>query len=365
MAIREGRWDCTTCGTKGIRGSSRKCDNCGSSRPADVKFYLLEDEPEITDAQQVAEAEAGADWYCEHCGSGSPNALTSCRQCGAPRGSSPTHEQKTYALDEVPTYGNIVPDEVLAAQAMQRVAPPQKKTSRLALLGIPLALVCLIATCLIIGMTLLLRTTDESLTVEGFSWSRSIAIEESKTVREEGWSIPTGGRTVSQRQDIHHYDKVVDRYETKTRQVSEKVKDGEEKYVCGKTDLGNGRFKDKYCTRDKYRTETRTETYRDPVYKQVAVYQTKYTYDIEKWLVTRTEKAGAEDNKAYWPKVELKDKEREGEKKESYTMRLSGAKGKTYNYEMPFEKWSAYELKQKVQAKMDIFGEIVEIVGSK
>lgn len=366
MAIREGRWDCTTCGTKGVRGSSLKCPNCGSSRPADVKFYLPEDAPEVTDAEQIKHAQAGADWYCEHCGSGNSNARVDCRQCGAPKGSSPAHEQKTYAPEEVPTYGNIVPDEVLAAQAMQRVAPkPKSKAPMFALVGIPFAVICLVLTCVVGGMFMLLRTTDESLTVQGFSWSRTVAIEEIKTVREQDWAVPTGGREVSSRQEIHHYDKVIDRYETKTRQVSERVKDGEEKYVCGKKDLGNGHFEDKYCTRDKYRTEYRTETYQDPVYKDVPRYQTKYTYDIEKWLVNRTEEAAGEDHNAQWPSYELKSTEREGEKKETYTIRFLNSKGKEYSLDFPFEKWRTYETNQKVTAKVDIFGEVVEVDGFK
>lgn len=35
-----GRWDCSYCGTKGIRGSERECPNCGRPRGEDVKFYV-------------------------------------------------------------------------------------------------------------------------------------------------------------------------------------------------------------------------------------------------------------------------------------------------------------------------------------
>src|SRR3989344_3085804 len=91
-AKREGRWDCESCGKVGNLGRNRTCESCGKPRPENVKFYLPENAPAVTDPELLKQAEAGADWYCLHCDAGNSNADTTCKQCGAARGSSPTHK---------------------------------------------------------------------------------------------------------------------------------------------------------------------------------------------------------------------------------------------------------------------------------
>ena len=49
MSIREGKWDCKTCGQKGNRGPNTYCGACGSPRPDNVEFYLPDNAEEITD----------------------------------------------------------------------------------------------------------------------------------------------------------------------------------------------------------------------------------------------------------------------------------------------------------------------------
>ena len=85
MAIREGRWDCQYCGTKGNLGRDKSCGNCGRSRPEGTKFYLPEGAEEVTDQRLIEQAESGPDWVCAFCASSNKSNATSCGSCGAAR----------------------------------------------------------------------------------------------------------------------------------------------------------------------------------------------------------------------------------------------------------------------------------------
>ena len=92
--IIEGKWDCTSCGTKAILGRHKECPGCGNPREAGVemKFDFGEVRSDgsvaaetVTDADALKTAEAGADWFCAFCGTGNSNELKKCGNCGADR----------------------------------------------------------------------------------------------------------------------------------------------------------------------------------------------------------------------------------------------------------------------------------------
>jgi hypothetical protein len=116
--------------------------------------------------------------------------------------------------------------------------------------------------------------------------------------------------------------------------------------------LGNGYFQDKICTDAVYETRTRTETYQDPIYRQDPVYQTKYTYDIEKWVPIRTERAGGIQLNPSWPKVNLGKNERKGQQIETYMVDFVDKKGKTYSVPMNQNEWDDYQLGQSHKVKV-------------
>ena len=208
----------------------------------------------------------------------------------------------------------------------------------------------------IAGMVALFTPKTVTGTIEGMSWSRSVEIEEYKTVRESDWSIPPGGREVSRSEELHHYDQVLSHYETKTRTYTEQVLDHYEEYVSGYRDLGNGHFEEITSQRPVYRTETKTETYQEPVYKQVPVYQTKYTYDIEKWVHKSYEKTSGNDKTPYWSDYECQTKERIGTKSETYTVSVKDSDGKVKDYTLSFEQWNSLNVGQEVKLKAYITG---------
>lgn len=360
MAVREGRWDCQYCGTTGILGRHKACTKCGRSRPEGTKFYLPKEGEAVADEKLAQQAKIGPDWVCQFCGSSNPANIDVCRSCNAPReGASPKQAVKEYKLGEAPDSGDMDLDKPPERPS----TAPAAKSRKVPAIGIAGAvggglLLCL---CLVLAF-FVFGNRDAQATVSGFSWERTVAVESFQTVTEEDWQVPEGGRILSQQEEIHHYDQVLDHYETRTRQVSEQVQVGERTYVCGQRDLGNGFFEDIECTDPIYETQTRTETYEEPIYIQVPVYQTKYTYEIDKWVVVRTETAGNDDHSAFWPELNLEGGEREGQRTETYIVYFTDEDGKTFEWETAEADWRGYEMGQGVTLKLDALGNNIEEV---
>lgn len=359
MAIREGRWDCQYCGALGNMGRDKACPNCGSSRPEGTKFYLADD-AEITDKKLLRQATIGPDWNCEFCGTSNAADITICGSCNAPReASSPVAQVKDYELGEAPTSGDMAPPPEARPATATEESKAKPKLSPMAIAGIAgavlLLCICIVAAIFIFG------GQDVDATVSGFTWERAFEVEAFQTVTEEDWSIPDGGRLLSQSEEIHHYDQILDHYETRQREVSEQIQVGERTYVCGQRDLGNGFFEDIECSEPVYETQNRTETYEEPIYREEPVYQTRYVYEIDKWVVVRTENARGDDHSPYWPRADLGDDEREGARTESYLVFFTNDKGDRYSYEVPLDEWQGFEAGQGVKLKLNALGEISEV----
>jgi len=343
MAIREGRWDCTSCGAAGLRASEKSCSSCGSPRADDVKFYLPDDAEEVTDAQQLAEAKAGADWYCEFCAAGNTNTVSVCKGCGAPKGDS-THHAVTDIMNDAP-----------AAPVAAIVSEPQQGGGMSKILAgccAAVAAIALLTCCLLggLGMT----TKDVQVEVSGFSWTRTITVQEYRTVQEQGWSVPSGGRQLRTERKVHHHDKVPDGTVTKTRQ--KKVQVGTKTVKVGKRDLGNGYFED--ITREEPVYESQTETYQEQKYREEPVYQTYYTYEIDKWVDLPVHSKSGSDHTPVWPEVTVQEgKQREGGRTERYVVNVRDpAEGKTYEKELDLETWQRWETGQKLYARITGLG---------
>ena len=345
MAIREGRWDCPTCGNAGLLGRELACSGCGNRRPEGIRFYLPDDAAEVTDAARLAEARAGADWICEHCGVSARATQARCPGCGAERGSSPpqqTHEHRFGEPEEAPALG-------LAA-----TAPPKRRRGWKG----PAALVAVVG-----ALVWWNGPVEVTATVAAKDWSRAIEVQEYRTVQEEDWSVPQGGRQKRSYRAIRDYRQVLDHYETKTRQVSERVQTGTRTYTCGQRDMGNGYFEDVTCTEPEYTTSYREETYQDPVYRREPIYDTKYAYEIEKWLPDDTAWArGDAAKEPTWPAVRIGRNEREGARIQRYVLRFTDDEGKTYEREVTADQFARYRQGQPVKLRKKRGGGEVEIV---
>jgi hypothetical protein len=195
---------------------------------------------------------------------------------------------------------------------------------------------------------LALRRYDVTATIAGFDWNRTIHVDEYRTVREGDWSAPAGARNISTQRKIHHYDRVLDHYESKTRQVSA----GSESYDCGRTDNGDGTFTDRTCSRTVYRTES----YQEPVYRDEPVYRTWYDYDIDKWIPARQVNSANDsrtDPTPFWNELTLKCAnavqlgcERENRREEHYFVTFKwqdGEETRTFRYEDSRGDWDQYD----------------------
>lgn len=358
MAIREGRWDCQYCGAIGNFGRDRACNNCGKSRPEGTKFYLADD-AEVTDKRLLRQAQIGPDWICEFCGTSNAADKHICGSCNAPRAdTTPDQEIKEYAPGEAPDSGDMTFDDEPQPAAEAETKPRSKASASAILIGIGAIIVLCIG--IVIAFVVFGGSSSEAR-VAGFEWQRSLEVEAFQTVTEEDWTVPQGGRIVDQRQDIHHYDQILDHYEPRQREVPEQVQVGERTFVCGQRDLGNGFFEDIQCTEPVYETQYRTETYDEPIYRQEPVYQTLYTYDIDKWDTVRVEEASGRDHSPFWPRADLGENEREGQRSERYVIIFTDGDEKSYQWETSFDEWQRYEQGQSVTLKIDAFGNLDEV----
>jgi len=356
LAIREGAWDCPSCGRKRNRGPAKFCGGCGAPRGSDVKFYLPDDAREVTEADELARAAAGPDWTCSYCQGDNPADAGFCSGCGATKDGKP--RQVIEHKGEAPT-SSAPPD--LPGQPLPLAAPPPLPSGKGSWLKKGCGIGCLSLLALIAVFWLIGRPREAELTVQGFRWEREVQVEAMRTVEEEAWegAVPSGARVLSTRQDIHHHDKIQIGTERKTRTVSERVQTGTERVKVGTKDLGNGYFEDEYEDRPVYSERSHEETYDEPVYRDKPVYATRVRYEIDKWMPAREEKTAREDRQPEWPVPQLGAKERAGPRREVYEVIFSGRDGKTHVYKALGEaEWRRFEPGRSYRARVWSSGEI-------
>lgn len=356
MAIRVGRWDCPVCNTKGNLGPDKHCVSCGSPRPKNVKFYLANDSEIVQDEKRIQEAKSGADWVCSYCGAHNKALKTHCHSCGNDREADDGDESLKQKINY--TDGRNDKKTSPPPPASQKKSPNKSskavtakpKVSKKAKIG------CLgaIGTAIFVFI-LTLFSSDIEVTVTDFEWQRSITMEKYAKVIEEDWRIPSGGEKISEYKAVHHYDKVPDGTETKTRTVKEKV--GTERVKVGEKDLGNGYFEDVYEDRPVY--ETREETYEVTKYRKEPVYITKYKYSIYKWTKDGTYETGEKNKNPFWSeKAHLGNKNyREKKREEKYFVYVKTPDGEIHKEEVSLKKWETIKKSDKLQAEeSSVFG---------
>ncbi|HEV7506059.1 MAG TPA: zinc ribbon domain-containing protein [Thermoanaerobaculia bacterium] len=350
MAIREGAWDCPACGRKGNRGPEKFCGGCGRPRGPDVEFYLPDEALEVTDAEALKKAQAGADWICPYCAADNPVANAFCSGCGAPRDGAKTREVVDHSLNETPA--------ALAPQPL--VASDQGKGRWTKRLGLGcLGLLAIVALLIFLG-----RPKSTTLTVTGHHWARTVAVEIQKPVIEQAWEgeVPSGARIFGSSREVHHVDHIQTGTRTRTRTVTERVQTGTQRVKTGHRDLGNGYFQDVFEDRPVYQNRSHEETYQEPVYRDQPVYRQRIRYEIEKWVRDRQAKAEGRDLAPAWPVTSLSSKQRESDRKELYEVFFKDSDGKPAHYLAPNEQaWRLFEEGRGYKGKVKSDGEVVEV----
>ena len=234
-----GYWDCPVCGTKEIRGDVANCPSCGRAR-GDVQFYMkgynegeTREEDERSDVEYLDEEQAkyvskNPDWYCSFCNSLNSDNAKFCNNCGSSREDSESNYFQMLQKKKE--------REAAEAAAQPQVSAPQAKRRS----PMTVFLVILLA---IVAFFVWMNgnKTSGDLTVTGLQWVRNINIEENKMFSESGWTLPEGAEQTDARNEIHHYDSVLDHYESVEVQRSRQVVDHYETYYTY-SDNGNGTF---------------------------------------------------------------------------------------------------------------------------
>ena len=207
-----------------------------------------------------------------------------------------------------------------AAEAAAQAGPPQKASRK------PLFIILAIL-LVIVGVFVFMNgnKTAGDLKVTALNWGRNINIEENRMFSESGWELPAGAEQTNAKKEIHHYDQVLDHYENVQVQRSRQVIDHYETYYTY-SDNGNGTFSEVAHERPVYTTEYYTESVRQPVYRQVPRYATKYYYNIWRWTPSRNVTAQGDDHNTAWPEVTLAENEREGQRSEVYRFTVEHTK---------------------------------------
>jgi len=355
--IVEGLWDCKYCGTKGIGGLTKHCPCCGHPQDEGTTFYLGQ-KKKYLEADLAAQYGQGADWVCPYCNSLNRVRFKFCSNCGAPKDSSEgdyfnneTKRRESEAA-KAASSENSGTGAGKSDAAKKAPDPAAVKKRRFIILGVILALFAVILA--------VFWPRNYNGEVGTVAWAREIDIEAWRTVQESDWSVPDGGRVYDTNWEIHHYVQVLDHYETRTRQVSEQVYDGEE-YHTRYSDNGDGTFTEETYSTPRYRTEYHTETYQEPVYRSDPVYQTKYYYDIERWVVDREEESSGADNEPYWPEYTLAENERTGFQGEAYTMSVH-VKDKRYSVSLSYDRWKNFHAGDKIEITVSA-GKVTKING--
>ncbi|MBQ8299113.1 MAG: hypothetical protein IJX99_04495 [Clostridia bacterium] len=384
----EGLWDCCHCGTTGIGGSKRECPGCGKPRDENTVFYMGEKKKYVP-KMAAKKVNRNPDWVCGYCGSLNSDNSSDCTSCGCTRGGEnldyfenrgkkvqaerakeATNEDEEESEDakaesSEQSYGYTSDFDSSVSFGSGGVIPyrdevtvkPMRKPAMINFKPIAIALAVIL---LIAGLVYLFIPKEKEVTITSTLWERVITIEEYKTVRENDWSVPHGGRLQYTRQEISHYQNVLDHYETKTRQVAKQRYVGTEEVVTGHRDLGNGYFEEITSSRPVYETYYETETYQDPVYRSEPVYRTKYYYDIERWVYCRSVSTSGNDQSPYWGEVRLAAKERESSRAEQYWITGLDEKEKELKVTLSYSDWSSIRVGQVVRMKVSLgHGELI------
>lgn len=356
MAIREGLWDCPSCGRKGNRGPERHCPGCSAPRGEEVVLYPAPDAPEVRDPAALATARAGADWTCQFCGGDNRATDEICRGCSAPRGEAEERATRVVRHDYGPPQA---PKPVASAGPAPPALPAKTKRSRGRMAWGCLALVVVGA---LLGLWLT-RPKPATLVVSGLSWERSVEVEARVVEQGEAWSdeLPDGAMVLSRTQVADGEERV--EVGTEKRTVQERVQVGTEKVKVGERDLGNGYFEDVYEDRPVYEMQERVVD--EPVYRQRPKMRERARYTLQSWKTVRSERAGgARDRRPSWPPLRLGPDERAGQRNETFSVHFTAADGEAWTYEAESEaEWSGFRVGGAYRVDLGRGGKVRSVEG--
>jgi ribosomal protein L40E len=341
----ELEWTCRNCGTRN-KGTEKTCRNCGSPMAADQQFELPVQQELQTPKKE--EATAAPDIHCPWCGARNVASATKCVRCGGDLTGGKARAagqvlgayQAGKAPDIVcPSCGT--PNLATATQCVKcgsnltKPAPtpppaPESKPFKLSpiLIGI---LILAVVLCGALGL-MLTRTSDVTATVQDVSWTRNIAIQALQPVKKENWrtDVPKDGKLGT--------------CEQRLRRTQEQEVPGARK-VCGTpyvVDQGTGQGK----------------VVQDCRYE---IYEDWCQYEINDWVVVRTEKVTRHDLQPVWPALSLvSGREREGARSEQYSV-VFDRDGQQYTYSPSAAEFSKFQIGSVWKLKVNQLGGVASV----
>ena len=344
--IIRGYWDCPFCGRKGIDGLLDKCPGCGTGKRDDTRYYM-KSSSDLVSGEELEAAGIGKDendglhkeWVCPFCGQLNNWKDQVCVSCGAPKESA----EELYgdaAIRKAERAAKEAQD--LGGQALE--SKHKKKPTFLLIAAAVMLLLILINVPLL----------HETETVTAFAWEREVTVEALETVQESDWSLPERADLIRKASEIHHYDQVLDHYETRYETRSRQVPDGYDTTVTYE-DNGNGTFREVEHKTPRYRTEYYEEAVQIPIYRDEPVYRTQYYYYIDKWIPKEHYPTSGTDQEPYWSSAyRLRDNERDTLREEEYSVILTGKKESRVS--MDYGTWSKVQLGDQYRTTKSITG---------
>lgn len=299
QGVFEMLWDCAHCDTPNLLGkTNRYCPVCGA--PQDPKRRRF---PAPGQETAVNTSFDGSDRSCPACDTPMGAKAAHCRHCGSPMDGAAQVKRLADRTDAPPP---------------QAAAPsaPKRRWPWVAA-GVAVAMLCGVCG---VGA---LWTKASKATVSGHSWTRAIDVERFGPVDESAWcdELPGGAYEVSR---------------SRKQRSTEKIADGE---TCTTRDIdrGDGTFERKQECK--------------PKYKEKPVHDDYCAFKVDRWAKARTVSAkGTRAEAPAWPQVAglrggaSVGSEREGARRETYTVTLKGPKGEAWSCDVAAAKWTALEV---------------------
>lgn len=184
---------------------------------------------------------------------------------------------------------------------------------------IPWAIIAIVGgiLALIIILILIFIPKYYDLSVADKSWERKVIIEEHRTVQEEDWYIPVGGRLLYTYRAVRYYEDVQIGVDKKGR----------------------------------------------PIYERTPVYDTMYVYKIKRWKFDHYETTSGHTDTPYFAEPELTSNYRTNGTIENYTILAfkDFDSTKTETYYLSLEDWQSVSLDSVIHVRVH-FGNHAEIL---
>lgn len=327
-------WDCPSCDARGLLGlTHRHCPSCGAAQDPTTRYFPDE-------SQKVAVADhlyTGVDWRCSACETPNGARADFCASCGAPKDNSKEVKRRedvvagsgaAFAADSSATARKELRARPTAPPSVQEASKPRS--------GLPGWVLPTVGLVIALILVALFWKHDAFVEVSGHTWSRSIEVETYQPTDDSAWhdQVPSGAYDMRCSEEVRETRKVPDGETCKNRRV----------------DKGDGTFSEvRECS---------------PKYRDEPVYDSRCRYKIDRWEVTRTEKASGDalSDGPRWPEVTLARTgtclgcEREGSRNESYSVIFKDTKqdGKTYACDFAQDRWSSMPVSTRFKSQAGV-----------